>query len=461
MTANDDWPEASNPNASNANAGVRTCVLVLGMHRSGTSALTRLLSLAGAALPLRLMPAGPGNESGHWEPQHLVDCHDRLLDAMGSSWHDWTAVDLARLSPEQLAATKSEIKKILLQDYPDDGKGGLVVVKDPRICRFAPLFMDIVTDLGWRVALVHAFRNPLDVVNSLCSRKLVWPAGYTTTEAAFLWLRHVLDVERACRGRPRALVSFDALMADPAQTLAKIEQTCGLHLPRTWAGIGADAGNFLSPAQRHHAYAARDLDTHPDTSGWVAAAYGAMLALEKDAGDEAASAALAAITVDFDDMCPVLARLHGQVRGVFQAMLSAKADALARMTTQRDELEALQRRQEETLAGAEAQIEALTLNLAARTQALEQTEAQRGDLVLRLQAVEAERDREAREARQLLERERQVRAEELQELQRQIADTHAMYLSSTSWRVTRPLRLVSRAKMKAAVRALPRRLRRT
>ncbi len=50
-----------------------------GMHRSGTSALTRVLSLLGAALPQHILGAGPGNETGHWEPLRLVGYHDRML----------------------------------------------------------------------------------------------------------------------------------------------------------------------------------------------------------------------------------------------------------------------------------------------------------------------------------------------------------------------------------------------
>jgi hypothetical protein len=52
-------------------AGPRVCLLVLGVHRSGTSAVTRVLSILGAALPRTLLGAGPSNESGHWESEKL------------------------------------------------------------------------------------------------------------------------------------------------------------------------------------------------------------------------------------------------------------------------------------------------------------------------------------------------------------------------------------------------------
>ncbi len=78
-------------------------ILVLGMHRSGTSALTRVLNLLGAELGSRLMPAVSGNnENGFWENQDAVDIHEALLSDLGRNWHDirempagWAASDAA------------------------------------------------------------------------------------------------------------------------------------------------------------------------------------------------------------------------------------------------------------------------------------------------------------------------------------------------------------------------------
>ena len=88
-------------------ADERRCLLVLGMHRSGTSALTRVLSLLGADLPATLMPPASDNETGFWEPGPLVDYHDRLLSEFGSDWDDWRALDLGRIP----AARRNQIKR--------------------------------------------------------------------------------------------------------------------------------------------------------------------------------------------------------------------------------------------------------------------------------------------------------------------------------------------------------------
>lgn len=78
------------PASLNLKRTPRICVFVLGAHRSGASALARVLSLLGAALPKNLPFMGPpGNETGHWEPERLIKYPDQLMAECGSTWQDW------------------------------------------------------------------------------------------------------------------------------------------------------------------------------------------------------------------------------------------------------------------------------------------------------------------------------------------------------------------------------------
>ena len=88
-----------------------TAILVLGMHRSGTSALTRVLNLMGLDLPSGLMgPVENNNETGFWESQEIADIHDELLEEIGSSWDD-----CLRIPPQDLGSTpvREHAEKIL------------------------------------------------------------------------------------------------------------------------------------------------------------------------------------------------------------------------------------------------------------------------------------------------------------------------------------------------------------
>ena len=67
----------------------RSCVIVLGMHRSGTSALTRVLNLLGCGIPKTIMPGNEGNVTGHWESKAIYEINESILASAASSWHDW------------------------------------------------------------------------------------------------------------------------------------------------------------------------------------------------------------------------------------------------------------------------------------------------------------------------------------------------------------------------------------
>src|SRR5215469_14980748 len=81
-------PEAT-AESGTADRHPRQAILVLGMHRSGTSALSRVLNLLGARLPSNLIPVEPGvgNDAGHWESADFVVIHDGVLESNGSSWY--------------------------------------------------------------------------------------------------------------------------------------------------------------------------------------------------------------------------------------------------------------------------------------------------------------------------------------------------------------------------------------
>lgn len=95
----------------------KTCFLILGMHRSGTSALTRIISLAGAELPRVMIEATAGNRTGHWESQNLVLTNDRILEAIGLSWFDWHSPNWTALSVREREIIETDLIGIIEKDF--------------------------------------------------------------------------------------------------------------------------------------------------------------------------------------------------------------------------------------------------------------------------------------------------------------------------------------------------------
>jgi hypothetical protein len=224
--------------------GLRQAILVLGMHRSGTSALTRVISLCGADLPATLMPAAAGdNETGFWEPQALVDLHDEVLAAMGSSWRDVRGMPADWFDSAAAVPFRERLAALVEAEY---GDAALFVVKDPRLCRLLPLWLPVLAALGIAPRVVVPVRHPLEVAASLHRRE-----GFDAGRAQALWRSHVLVAERESRGLVRCFVTYDQLMTDWRAVVRRIGAVAGAD----WLAR-ADAGAieaFLSADLRHHA----------------------------------------------------------------------------------------------------------------------------------------------------------------------------------------------------------------
>jgi len=344
------WDD-NNPSSSSANwpvpgpadAGNRTCLLVLGMHRSGTSALTRLLSLAGAELPRRLLGAGEGNETGHWEPEALTVYHDALLSEIDSAWHDWCGPDFTKLSKQRLGDVRSELLGLINQDF---GNARLFVVKDPRICRFAPLFASALAEGGIRTVPILISRNPLDVVHSLEARAGLWPQQYASADGALLWLRHVLDAEEATRNVARTFVTYDSVLRDWRGTLQRLIDDTGLPLPNSIEDIAPQVEAFLSTDYRHQKHGKDAVRIDPVMRGWISRAFEAMEELAQSPQSAPALSSIGAVRAEFNQALPILssisstrAKLADQFDGLSEriATLQGRLDYVRDVLLEREE----------------------------------------------------------------------------------------------------------------------------
>ncbi|MBL4811239.1 MAG: hypothetical protein JKX69_02515, partial [Rhodobacteraceae bacterium] len=220
-------------------SATRTAVLVLGMHRSGTSFVTRLLSLAGCALPATLIAASPTNPAGHWESRAVQSFNDKVLASIGSRWDDWGTIDPSWFGTPQAAELRVEAQALLVAEF---GDAPLFVLKEPRICRLVPFWLEVLQTAGIAVKIVSVLRHPLETAASLERRNAMpFAAGQA------LWLRYVLDAEKFSRGTVRVFIHYNDLMQDWAGTLARLDGALGDVLPLKSAAIAGEAEAFLAP----------------------------------------------------------------------------------------------------------------------------------------------------------------------------------------------------------------------
>ena len=132
-------------------------VIVLGMHRSGTSLLAGSLQLAGLELG-RVSEKDKHNARGSRENTGIVSFHDAVLAAHGFSWKNPPMGEIG-WTPNERSRARAEMAEL--------NSGGLWGFKDPRSLLMIRAWRGLCRDARF----VGIFRNPVDVAASLVAAK--------------------------------------------------------------------------------------------------------------------------------------------------------------------------------------------------------------------------------------------------------------------------------------------------
>lgn len=244
MTTKKAPVKAARKKAGRSRVVARQALLVLGMHRSGTSALTGVLAKLGAAPPRSPMPGNEFNERGYWESHELAILHDRILQSGGSRWSDWSRFNPDWFDSAEAAEFERHLEDTITAEY---GEKPLFLVKDPRVSRFLPLWLRVLDRLQVKPKAVIPVRHPDEVGQSLARRD-----RFGRGKSRLLWLRHVLDAESATRGLQRAFVCYEDLLSDWRGQVRRMGEEIGVKWPRWSVEAEVEVDQFLSAELRHH-----------------------------------------------------------------------------------------------------------------------------------------------------------------------------------------------------------------
>jgi glycosyltransferase involved in cell wall biosynthesis len=378
------------------NRAPRGAVLVLGMHRSGTSALARGLAALGVDLGDNLKPPVAGdNDKGFFEDWVLSRINDELLALFGGQWDSLLTRDPS--FDQGVNALKLRAMSAIAQQFNRSRYFGF---KDPRSCRVVPFWKDVLARLGLEPFYVIAFRNPMSVARSLERRD-----GFPRARSYYLWLLHTLSAVRHTVGERRVFIDYDDLMAAPEAVLEHIAQAIGDPvLGSDPTGLTTYANEFLDPELRHHRESAAGLDLDDECPPAAMAVFDLLRAeVESDgAPDPTREAAWARQLAAFDALAPhsvLMDRLDRSLRATRADLARSAADLerlQAETSEQRTRIERLQRRGLELESGrtqVEEQLAAASARLAEREAQLAAASAQATDREAQLRtelAAEAE-----------------------------------------------------------------------
>jgi hypothetical protein len=223
-----------------------TALLVLGMHRGGTSALAGLLHLLGFDAGPSLMPAVDGvNGKGFWEHLDVYRIHERLFAAFGRSILDPREMPAGWREHPEFQTAVSEVRTLIERDFAAAARW---VVKDPRLCKFVPVWLEAFASLGIRPRVVLIARHPAEIARS--TRAIGW--SDSTARVNLCWLQYMFDAERGTRSVLRSCVNYADLLGDWRVQIARIGSDLQLEWPAVDDERAAEIEAFLDARERHH-----------------------------------------------------------------------------------------------------------------------------------------------------------------------------------------------------------------
>lgn len=226
-------------------AGRRKVVLIVGMHRSGTSLLANMLAAAGLPFGSDLLSQGvPDNPDGYGEHAEIVDIQERLLQSLGREWHSpagGAALPANWMSWPETRLARRRLGQVVRREL---ASGPVWACKDPRTSRLLPLWLDLLEAASLEAVPVLCIRDPAEVAASLAVRN-----GMPGERAEAIWLAHQLDPIEALGGRSMPVVDYARLLAEPERVLAGLFGRIGIRPEKQRL---RRAARMARPTLRHH-----------------------------------------------------------------------------------------------------------------------------------------------------------------------------------------------------------------
>lgn len=224
--------------------GSKTAILITGMHRSGTSALTGLIGLLGADLGPDLIGPAPSNVTGHFEPRKIVAVNEELLEKLGARAPGSPDMPPDWLEQKETKEARVKIQEILRHDFSDQD---LFVIKDPRLCLLLPLYRALLEEEGISVKIIIIQRNREEVIKSLNERD-----GMPAAVGQSYYEKHIRALKANLTGVESLCVSFDRLI----ETTETVIEQISAFIPRLsgaqHSGMKQELAKFINPSLRHH-----------------------------------------------------------------------------------------------------------------------------------------------------------------------------------------------------------------
>ncbi|MEO8401826.1 MAG: hypothetical protein ABI597_08550 [Gammaproteobacteria bacterium] len=296
--------------------------VVLGVPRSGTSAISRGLKALGINLGTRLVtPSQKWNPKGYWEDTDIVHLiNEKILNVVSSRWDSIKVIEAEQQNSSAVDSIRRHASELINQRMTAMENWGF---KDPRTIKLLPFWQSVFSSLKLTDNYVIALRNPLASAQSYKNL-----TNIDFEKGLLLWLTHLVAAVDGTKGKTKVMVSYDLLLKNPSMQLERIKKQLALSINTDPKEIDIYANQFLDKKLQHYEFSYEDLHTHQAARAvpLCLKAYDIFMKLAKDEitfDDQAFSSEWSEFKKEFDREYPTFCYIDSllQRNKIFERMI--------------------------------------------------------------------------------------------------------------------------------------------
>ena len=196
---------------------MKDVIIVIGMHRCGTSTISGILSLAGYKVGNNPQETDFFNQKGYFENIRFGIFNNDVLSALGGSWCDTLRIPQNTWYYPSANSFREQLQTIINEEFANESA---ILIKDPRISVLLPLYCEVFHRMSIIPRFIINFRDPLEVAVSLKMRN-----NLSMASSFAIWMDHLLKAERFTRNYPRVLLFYNDILKDPIASLQLVLRT--------------------------------------------------------------------------------------------------------------------------------------------------------------------------------------------------------------------------------------------
>lgn len=221
-------------------------VVILGMHRSGTSLIANFMHAVGVDFGQDLIPGDERNAAGYWESQTIFEIHEKILKELNCNWHtppmsfpaDWW-------HKPSIQELKNGLVEFVGSNCRNTDK--LWGFKDPRTAILLPMWLEIFDELKVEPFYILSVRHPRSVAASLASRD-----SLSLAHSQALWFKTNLDVLSYAGNNLRAIVDYDLWFDSGLEQARTVIRSLNLSESISEEQLTAAVNQTIQSELRHH-----------------------------------------------------------------------------------------------------------------------------------------------------------------------------------------------------------------